>query len=305
VRVLITGVSGYAGFYAALRLAAVGHTVTGLARKPTQPRLELLRAREVTIAQGDVSDPGAYREVLEQSDVVIHTLLDKKQPMVTDRALFSAIAALPKRTAPRRFIYTTGCSVFGKVPGPIDEQTEPNPEHKLAFRRGLELEALALDCSVVVLRPGFMYGNDGYNSVSTDWFAAAESGDAEFRGDREKRWSWIHIDDLAEAYRLVVEDGALDHEIFCLGDDEQPLSLDVMRRCLSVAGYTGEVTFGPPKVGENVSTWFDQNEVVTSAKAHRRLGWRPRHPSVLAGLPAAFKSWKAAQRLGYVATATR
>jgi nucleoside-diphosphate-sugar epimerase len=304
VRIFITGIGAYAGYHAALRLTALGHEVTGLVRNPDQPRLHQLRAHEVTLVTGDVGLPDGYRDALERSDVIIHTMLDKKAPLATDRALFGAVAALPQR-AGRRFIYSTGCSIFGKIPGPIDEQSEPNPAHKLAFRRGLEKEALELPCSVVVVRPGFMYGNDGYNSVASDWFAAAGKGDYEFRGDRTKRWSWIHIDDLAEAYRLVVENDALGHEIFCLGDDEQPLSVDVMKRCLEIAGYRGEISFGPPKEGENISTWFDQNEVMTSAKARRVLGWTVRHPSVLAGLPSFYASWQAAQRLGYLATATR
>lgn len=300
MRILITGVSGYAGFHAARRLAAVGHHVTGLARHPEQPRLELLRAHEVTIARGDVAQPDGYRALLEQSEVVIHTLLDKKQPLDTDRALFAALAALPERAGTRRrFIYTTGCSIFGKVPVPVDETAEPNPAHALAFRRTLEREALALkNVGVVVLRPGFMYGNDGFNSVSTDWFALAETGQPMFRGNREKAWSWVHIDDLAEAYRLVVEaDRSVDGEVFHLGDELRPLCVDVMRACLTAAGYEGELPFGPPLARDNASTWFDQDEIITSEKARRRLGWQPRRVGILADIPAAYASYKAAQRL--------
>ncbi len=69
----------------------------------------------------------------------------------------------------------------------MDETVEPNPEHPLSFRRTMEKEALAIPgISTVVLRPGFMYGNDGYNSVSTDWFLMGEAGEAVFRGDRER-----------------------------------------------------------------------------------------------------------------------
>jgi nucleoside-diphosphate-sugar epimerase len=306
VRILITGVSGYAGFHAARRLAAVGHEVTGLARHPEQPRLEQLRAYQVTIARGDVAEPVGYREILERSDVVIHTLLDKKRPLETDRALFGALAALPEAgRARRRFIYTTGCSIFGKVPIPVDESAEPNPAHALAFRRTLELEALALtNLGVVVLRPGFMYGNDGFNSVSTDWFALAESGEPIYRGDREKAWSWVHIDDLAEAYRLVVEaDGSVDGEVFHLGDEHRPLCVEVMRACLAAAGFTGELPFGPPQAGHNASTWFDQNEIITSEKARKRLAWHPRHAGILHDIPAAYASYKAAQRLNSQPTA--
>ena len=226
-------------------------------------------------------------------------MLDKKDLFGTDRALFATLEALPPRPTKRRFIYTTGCSIFGKVPvAVIDESTEPNPDHPLAFRRVLEREALALkNVSPVVLRPGFMFGHDGYNSVSTDWFAMAEGGDAVFRGDLERGWSWIHISDLAEAYRLVVEadDKTVGGEIFHIGDDLKPKSLEVMRACVNAAGYKGEIRLEEPKKGDNISTWFNQNEFITSRKAAERLGWQTRHPEIIASANQAYRSWKAAQ----------
>ena len=299
MRVFVTGVSGYAGFYAALRLAATGHTVTGIVRNPEQPRLNILRMQEVTLVRGDVGQTGTYRTELERSDVVIHTMLDKKRPFETDRALFGALQELPPRTPRRRFIYTTGCSIFGKVSAAVmDERTEPNPDHPLAFRRELEREALALrNVSTVVLRPGFMFGNDGFNSVSTDWFAMAAAGDPVFRGDREKGWSWIHIADLAEAYRLAVEadEGIIKGEIFHVADDRRPRSLDVMRACLDAAGYTGNIRFEGPTKGDNISTWFDQNEFITSQKARERLGWSARHGGIVESAKTVYEAWKAAQ----------
>jgi nucleoside-diphosphate-sugar epimerase len=299
MRVLVTGVSGYAGFYAALRLAATGHRVTGLVRNPEQPRLNLLRMHEITIVQGDVGQPATYWMELDRSDAVIHTMLDKKRPLDTDRALFAALEELPSRTSRRRFVYTTGCSIFGKVPVDVmDESTEPNPDHPLAFRRGLEREALGLkNVSTVVLRPGFMFGNDGFNSVSADWFAMAEAGDAVFRGDREKGWSWIHISDLAEAYRLVIEadEAAIAGEIFHLADDLRPRSLDVMQACLDAADYQGKIRFEGPTKGDNISTWFNQNEFLTSRKVEARLGWSPRHAGIIESAKRVYKSWKSVQ----------
>lgn len=299
MKVLVTGVSGYAGFHAAVRLAAAGHQVTELVRNPGQSRLTILRMHEVALLVADVGQPDTYGSELERSDVIIHTMLDKKRPFDTDRALFGALDGLPPKAPRRQFIYTTGCSIFGKVAAAVmDETTEPNPDHPLAFRRVLEREALALrNVSTVVLRPGFMFGNDGFNSVSTDWFEMAEQGDAVFRGDREKGWSWIHIADLAEAYRLVAEaeEAIVDGQIFHLGDDHRPRSLDVMRACLDAAGYQGEIKFEGPKKGDNISTWFDQNEFITSQKARHRLRWYPRHGGVLETAKSIHGAWKAAQ----------
>ncbi|HEY3919553.1 MAG TPA: NAD-dependent epimerase/dehydratase family protein [Stellaceae bacterium] len=299
MRVFVTGVSGYAGFYGALRLAGAGHAVTGLVRNPEQPRLNALRAQEVRLLTGDVGQVEGYRAELERSDVVIHTMLDKKRPLDTDRALFAALAALPQRTPRRRFIYTTGCSIFGKLPiAVMDETVEPNPEHPLAFRRALEKEALAIaGIDTVVLRPGFMFGNDGYNSVSADWFGMAKAGDIVFRGDRERGWSWIHIADLAEAYRLAVEAKAdiVAGEVFHIADDLLPQSLDVMRACVAAAGYRGEIRCEGPMKGDNISTWFNQNEFITAQKARDRLGWRTRHAGIIEGAQRTYASWLAAQ----------
>jgi nucleoside-diphosphate-sugar epimerase len=297
MKILITGVSAYAGFHAATRLAALGHEVTGLARDPAAPRLDILRMHEVAIVKGDVADAATYAQALAESDAVIHTMLDKKNLMGTDRALFAALEGAPPARKPRRFVYTTGCSIFGKVSPPvIDETQEPNPDHPLAFRRVLEKEALALkNACATVVRPGFMFGRDGYNSVSADWFEMAEKGDVVFRGDREKGWSWIHIADLAEAYRRVIEaeEAAVRGEIFHLADDLRPKSLDVMLACVAAAGFTGAVRFEGPLKGDNVSTWFDQNEFITSQKARERLRWKPKRAGVIESAPLIYASWKA------------
>ena len=49
MRVLMTGVTGYAGFHAA-------------------------------IAGGDINDASSYRDLLEQCQVMVHTMFDKKAP---------------------------------------------------------------------------------------------------------------------------------------------------------------------------------------------------------------------------------
>ena len=226
-------------------------------------------------------------------------MLDKKRLAETDRALFGALESLTPRAVKRRFIYTTGCSIFGKVGlDLIDETVEPNPQHPLSFRRRLEKEAIGLsNVACTVVRPGFMYGFDGFNSVSTDWFAMARDGDPVFRGDPNKGWSWIHIADLSEAYRLILEadEGAVAGEVFHLGDDLRPLCVDVMRACVKAAGWNGDIRFEGSKQGDNISTWFDQNEFISSRKANDILGWRTRHPGVIACAPDIYRSWRAAE----------
>jgi nucleoside-diphosphate-sugar epimerase len=299
MKVFLTGASGYAGFYAALRLATAGHAVTGIVRHPEQPRLQELRKHEIKLIHGDVALPETYRAELEECDAIVHTMLDKKRHFDTDRAFFAALEALSPRKTRRRLVYTTGVSIIGKVDVPLlDETVEPNPAQPISFRRQLEREAFALkNVSTVVLRPGFIFGNDGFNSISTDWCAMADQGEPIFRGDQEKGWSWVHVDDLAEAYRLAAEaeEHVVNGEIFHIVDEHRPRCLDVMRSCLDAAGYKAEIRFEGPVKGDNISMWFDQDAYSSSAKARERLGWASRHDGIIASADRLFRAWKAAQ----------
>jgi nucleoside-diphosphate-sugar epimerase len=231
-------------------------------------------------------------------------MMDFKDPKGTDLKLFDTLRQVAETSSRnRRFIYTTGCSIYGKRPERVmDETTPANPDHALAFRMELEQKLFAMpipNCRKVVLRPGFMYGLDGHSSVSAQWFEMGEQGKAIYRGDREKGWSWVHIQDLAEAYVRVAESGAaIDGEIFCIADEQRPKCVEVMRACLNAAGFNGEIEFAPHQDDDVTSTWFNQKEFITSRKAYRLLGWSPRHTGILDEIETYYAAWKAAQSDG-------
>jgi hypothetical protein len=68
-----------------------------------------------------------------------------------------------------------------------------------------------------------------------------------------------------------------------------------MRACVAAAGYKGEIRFEASTKGDNISTWFNQNEFITSQKAHDRIGWRPRRDGVIKSADQVYASWKATQ----------
>lgn len=301
MKVFLTGASGFAGFHAALRLASSGHEVIGVVRRPDDRRLDILRAHEIELMPGDVARPETYRDALDRCDAFVYAMLDKKHHFETDRAFFETLESLSPRARRRRLVYTTGVSIIGKVPVDLlDETIEPNPAQPISFRRTLEKEAFALkNVSATVLRPGFIFGADGFNSISTDWFEMAEKGQSIYRGDQHKGWSWTHVDDLAEAYRLAIEadESVVNGEIFHIVDERRPLCVDVMRACLDAVGYRGAIDFQPPVKGDNISMWFDQNAFSSSRKAREKLGWRSRHDGVLESAPRLYRAWKAARSL--------
>ncbi len=299
MKVLVTGATGYAGFHAAIAFRNAGYQVYGLVRDETKSRAQELLRHEVNLAVGNIQSPESYKKYLD-SDVIVHAMMDFKDPQGADLNLFDTLREVAETSQRKRiFIYTTGCSIYGKRPERVmDETTPANPEHALAFRMDMEQKLFAMpipNCRKVVLRPGFMYGMDGYSSMSGQWFEMGQ-GKAIYRGNPEKGWSWVHINDLAEAYVRVAESSAaIDNEIFCIADEQRPKCVEVMKACLLAAGYKGEIEFAPPHSDDVSSTWFDQNEFITSRKAYRLLGWNPRHTGILDEIETYYASWKAAQ----------
>ena len=302
MKVLITGATGYAGYHAAIAFRQAGHKVSGLVRDINKDRAQSLLQYEVNLVEGDLSNPESYRQYIEDADVMVHTVLDFDNPQETDEKLFNTLQEVAQNSRSQRqrlFIYTTGCSIYGKRPERVmDETTTANPDHALSFRMQMETKLFDTQMpriSKVVLRPGFMYGLDGHSSISGRWFEMGEAGKAIYRGDKEKGWSWVHVGDLAQAYIAVAESAAnLDGQVFCVADEQRYKCVEVMQACLSAAGYEGEIEFAAPSEDDETSTWFDQNEFITSGKICRWLGWYSRHTGLIDEIETYYSAWKAA-----------
>lgn len=303
MKILVTGATGYAGFHTAIAFRQAGHQVSGLVRNKNKTRAQELLRHEIKLVQGDLSNSATYRQDLEDHDVLVHTVLDFDNPQKTDRELFETLKQVAQNSRSQRqrlFIYTTGCSIYGKRPERImDETTAANQDHALAFRMEMESELFLTEMpgvNKVVLRPGFMYGLDGHSSISGQWFAIGEEGKAIYRGDRAKGWSWVHVGDLAQAYVMVAESPAnLDGQVFCVADEQRYKCVEVMQACLAAAGSQEEIEFAPADDQDLTSTWFDQNEFVTSGKIRRWLGWFPQHTGIVDEIETYYSAWKAAQ----------
>lgn len=300
MNVLLLGASGYAGHAAALALHQAGHRVTALLRYPHSERARHLRQRGIQLVAGDLRRPATYRAELAACEVCLNAALDYYDPAGIDRLLLETIRGLPATpgAARRLLVYTSCGAAYGGVPDRrLDEATTGNPAHPLHFRLELEQEVFALpNVRTVVVRPGFLYGQDGYSCFASTWFEQGEAGRVTYAGDPGRGWSWLHVADLAEAYGRILAHGQLDREVFCLADDQRPPCLAVARAAARAAGFTGPVEQGPASM-EDGSALFDHDAYLSSAKAHRLLGWQPRQPGILADIGRCYLGWKAAQLL--------
>ena len=300
MNVLLLGASGYAGYAAALALHQAGHAVTALLRTADAERARSLQARQIRVVAGDLRRPATYRAELAACQACLHCALDFAEPAGTDRLLLETLRGLPLAIgAPKRVLVYTSCGTgYGWVPQRLlDETTPGNPAHPLHFRRELEQEVFQLDTvRTVVVRPGFLYGQDGRSCFASTWFEQAQMGRVVYDGDPGRGWSWLHVDDLAAAYCRLLELSDLDKEVFCLADQQQPLCWAVACAAARAAGFTGPIARGPA-IMEDDSALVDHNIFLSAAKARRVLGWAPRQPGILPDIHHCYQGWQASQVL--------
>ncbi len=296
-RVFVTGATGYLGSAIAARMARAEHEVYGLTRHATQERtLESIGVRPVV---GDLAEPESWVGILQNCDAVVHAAFDAETGASDqDHNALEAfrVAALDGRV--RRVMYTSGIWVHGEsADKPIDESTPLKPLEISQWRVAHEEIAIELathDVTTVILRPGTVYGEG--RGILGAWFAEArEKKSITYPGDGSQHWPLVHRDDLADAYLLVLEHGKAG-ERYLLTDESRFTVKQLAEAAAAAAGVPAQ----PWPADELVATLglygkaLLHDQVVTSAKARRELGWVPRHTSFVTEAPELWRDWQEA-----------
>ena len=293
-RVFITGASGYLGNAIAIRLARAGHEVIGLVRSPDHA--EQLRRVGVQPQLGDLTKPETYVSVLKNCDAAVNASAAREgSPAALDQKALEAFADAAEDGRLRRLLYTSGLWVHGDAHGElIDESMPLNPHELVAWRAAHEdivLDLAQHEVVPVVFRPGMVYG--GSRGILGGWFREArDRGTVTYWGDGSQLWAMVHVDDVAEAYRLGLEHaGAGDR--YLLGDGS---AHSVRELAEAVARVTG-ATARPWAADEVVQAMGAYGKALLSSarinatKARRDLGWVPRHTSFVTEIDSLYREW--------------
>jgi nucleoside-diphosphate-sugar epimerase len=284
MQVFLTGATGYIGSAVAEALRKAGHTVVGLARSEDQ--MHMLAARSLGGHRGDLRDPASLAEGARHADAVIHTALaaTADAPQVDRAAVQAILDELNQFNRP--FIYTSGCWVLGNTGDRVaDEGTPLAPIPLVAWRPAVE--QLVLDAALhgvqgIVLRPVMVYGRGG-GLVRAFVESARQHGAARVVGDGRNRWTFVHVDDLADLYvrALGAASGTL---LFGAHGPALPVR-DVAEAASRAAGAGGKIEIVPLEEARKtmgpMADGLALDQQVSGERAMRLLGWRPKAPTVL------------------------
>ena len=284
-------------------LVAAGHEVIGLTRSPAKTdALGRAGARRPVVV--DALDPPALREAVlsARPEVVVHemTALSNASDLTHfDRAFAETnrlrtegldhLLAAAREAGARKVVAQSYCGwPFARIGGPVKTEQDPlDPTPPREFERSLQairhLEsavAEATDFEGVVLRYGPFYGP---RSGLFDGSALDQLRRRLFPviGDGGGWWSFVHLDDAAEATAHAIDKGA--PGVYNIVDDDPAPVRDWLPALAAMIGAK------PPRhiprwlarivAGEHMVVMMTESRAGSNAKARRTLGWRPAHAS--------------------------
>lgn len=303
MRILVAGATGALGRHLLPRLTAAGHEVIGTTRHPA--KVDTIRRLGGEPAVVDGLDAAKVREVVRSAkpEVIVHEMTDLSGTADLrhfDRAFTTSnrlrtegldhLLAAAREAAVKRIVAQSYCGwPYAREGGPVKAETDaldPNPPRE--FRRSLDAiryleERVTRGCGLkgVVLRYGAFYG------VETGLFEPSFIDQIVKRrvpllGSGDGWWSFIHVEDAADATALAVERGR-PGAVYNIVDDAPARVRDwlpFLADCVGarpprhVPAWLGRIF-----AGEHLVVMMTEARAGSNAKAKQELGWRPAHPA--------------------------
>jgi 2-alkyl-3-oxoalkanoate reductase len=299
MRVFVAGASGAIGKRLVPALVAAGHEVTGSTRKPANAKaLTAAGAMPVVL---DGLDAVAVGEAVAKAepDVIVHQMTaiptsagfrnfdkvfattNELRTKGLDHLMAAALASGTGRVIAQSFTGWPNIRTGGPVKteeDPLDPDPPANQRISMAAIQHVERTVQgAPGVTGLALRYGMLYGPGTANEIA----AMIRKRQFPLVGGGEGVWSFIHVEDAAQATAAAVERGPAG--VYNIVDDEPaPVSvwLPAVAKAIGakppmrVPTWIGRI--GAGEVGVSMMTRVRGS---SNAKAKRELGWQPTWPT--------------------------
>lgn len=285
MKILVLGATGYVGQNISKYLANKGHLITGFVREAKDfSTIEALGAQALL---GNLNDKQSLNSLGRDHDVIIwaaQLMLEDEERVV--KALLSNLKGTGKA-----FLFTSGTSLLSeRTDGSWSENTYAEddifiPRQHIAPRLKLEnivRNAVMQGVRAYCVRPPLLWGHGGSKVIADMYHSAAKTGAVCYVNQGLNLYSNVHIDDLAELYRLTLENGiggALYHAVsgetnFRSIAEKIASHLKLPTRSITV---TDAINIWDKFMGPIVFAGCSRTR---SPRSRNELGWKP-HPDRL------------------------
>jgi nucleoside-diphosphate-sugar epimerase len=283
MKVALTGATGFIGSHVLAELVEHGHEVTALVRD--QPQADVVERRGATPAVVDIYDRPAVVSLLRDADGVIHTASpgDATSADLDSAMVDAALEALAGSGKP--YIHISGAWIYGSNTS-IDEESPMTAPAMVSWKEPIDRRVLAAtDVRGVVIVSSVAYG-DGAGGIPGLLLGSPrdDAGNLIMLGTGDQHWSTVHVADLADLFRRVLEDeSARGH--YVVGDGSNSTVAELTEAAAVAAGAPGAVPGNDDEARARLGDYFAEvlllDQGTDAAKARAELGWRPSHPGLV------------------------
>ena len=271
MKVALTGATGFVGSHVLTELHEHGHAVTALVRDAPRPTRVADRGATPTVV--DLYDRAAVVGLLRDADAAIHTASpgDATSADLDSAVVDAAIEAFAGTGKP--YLQISGLWIYGNNRS-ISEESPIDAPPLVAWKEPIERRVLAApDMRGVVIVSSVAYG-DGGGGIPGLLLGSPRDDDGNLimLGTGQQHWSTVHVADLANFFRLVLEHDSARGR-YVIGNGMTPTVAELTEAAAVAAGAPGAVPGSDDEAQARLGDYFaevlllDQGTVAAKARA--------------------------------------
>jgi CDP-glucose 4,6-dehydratase len=295
-RVLVTGHEGFLGSWLSIRLIEAGAKVIGIDRVDARPLSVLGRARDKIVRiKGDIARPGLVKTVIEnhRPEVIFHLAAEAivgecaARPLKAFTANIQGTWNVLEHARGKRFVRAIVAASSDKAYGshkilPYREDAPLRGDHPYDVSKSCadlicHTYFHTYGAPVCVTRCGNIYGPGDFHFsriVPDTIRCALEGRPILIRSDGKFTRDYIYVEDVVSGYMMLAEQlekKRLAGEVFNLSDEKPLTVLELVEKIFRAIGRKPNYRI------LNEARDEIKHQYLSSRKARRILGWKPRY----------------------------
>ncbi len=283
MKIALTGATGFIGSHILTELQEHGHEVTALVRDDGQA--DSVAARGATPVVVDLYDRPTVVSLLGSADGAIHTASpgDETSAGLDAAVADAAIEAFADSDKP--YIHISGVWIYGANTS-ITEESPIEAPPMVSWKEPIQRRVLAASgMRGVVIVSSLAYG-DGGGGIPGLLLGSPrdDAGNLMTLGTGQQHWSTVHVADLADFFRRVLEDDSA-RGYYMVGDGANPTVAELTEAAAVAAGAPGAVPGSDEEARARLGDYFAEvlllDQATDARRARTELGWEPSHPGLV------------------------